>query len=279
MVAARYPGAVWRPVSYRMEAGKFTHTPLGWIPHVPVGNGSLFKTFENAQPPRRRFSHMWVSKRGLIEQYQDLTMKSWAQTAGNDDYWAVEFEGFPEEPYTDTQLFVAGQMHKFFGADDRLANKPGERGIGTHYMGGASYGGHSCPDPEGKEGQGPRSHQRQEIINRANGVSELTPAEMSTLVEMMWNRKGVFDDTVNLDADGNPTHREAQMETFVQQTFARAYKTQQLVAAMSTDALATSLANKLADILPANQPITQDMLNSGLRTVLGSVDGATPPTS
>jgi hypothetical protein len=255
-----------------MEAGRFDHEPLGWIPHVTDMNGSPFGIFEKAQSPRRRFSHLWVSKSGKIEQYTDLFMKSWAQTAGNGDYWSVECEGFPEEPYNDTQLNILGEMHNFFGAPDKLANKPGERGIGTHYMGGASYGAHSCPDPVGKEGQGPRSKQRQEIINRANGVSELTPAEMDTLVEKFWNRVGVFDDAINPDASGAPTHREAQMETFVQQTFARAYRAQQVSEKIYSVVKDPSpFAQAVVAALPDNpgSGVTQAEVEDAIRSVMG----------
>jgi len=48
------------PVSYRKEARQWTRSPLGSIQHVVVGNGSPFRTFEDAESPRRRFSHMWV---------------------------------------------------------------------------------------------------------------------------------------------------------------------------------------------------------------------------
>ena len=68
------PGAVWRPVSYRADAGKFTTPPLGYIVHVVVGNGSPWRTFQTAVSPYRRFSHGWVAKDGTSEQYQTLDL-------------------------------------------------------------------------------------------------------------------------------------------------------------------------------------------------------------
>jgi hypothetical protein len=43
---------------------------------------------------------------------------------------------------------------------------PCERGYGIHWMGGAAWGGHTCPDPA-PGWEGPRSRQRPEIIRRA----------------------------------------------------------------------------------------------------------------
>ena len=54
------PGAKWLPVSYRAEAGRFTAgKPLGYIPHVQQGNGSLFRYFNNLVSPNRKFTNAW----------------------------------------------------------------------------------------------------------------------------------------------------------------------------------------------------------------------------
>lgn len=180
MPAALMPGAVFKPVSYRAEAGRFAQAPLGWVPHVVVGNGSPYHSFATAVSPARRFSHFWVSKTGVIEQYAETYLKSWAQAAGNGQYWSVETEGFPEESYTDAQLASLAKIHTFLGAPDKIADAPGQPGIGTHYMGGAAWGGHSCPDPQGKEGSGPRSKARSEIIARANARTVSTPSRGET---------------------------------------------------------------------------------------------------
>jgi len=168
MSATRLPGATWRPVSYRAEAGAFPATPLGWILHVVVGNGSPWGTFEHAPAGSRRFSTAWVAKDGSSEQYTELTGKPWAQAAGNLTYWAFETEGYPTEPLTDAQIDTLARWHNAIGADDTLASAPGQRGIGTHYMGGSAWGGHTCPDPA--PGAGPRSHQRAAIIDRAKAL-------------------------------------------------------------------------------------------------------------
>jgi hypothetical protein len=182
------PGAVWRPISYRADAGKFTTPPLGYIPHVPVCNGSLFRYFNGLVSPNRKFSHAWLAKDGTSEQYQSLDMRAWAQASGNGTYWSFEVEGFPNEPYTAAQINTLAVWHNFLGTDDIIILAPGQRGIGTHYMGGLAWGGHSCPDPVA--GAGPRSKQRAAIIARAIALRTpevdmpLTPEEMNTIADL-----------------------------------------------------------------------------------------------
>lgn len=162
------PGAVWRPIGYRADAGRFTAPPLGYIPHVPVSNGSLFAYFNGLKSPNRKFSTGLIFKDGSSEQYTELTNKPWAQAAGNGQYHAFEMEGYPNEPYTPAQINTLAIWHNFLGTLDRLAEAPGAAGIGTHYMGGALWGGHTCPDPQA--GIGPRSRQRGAIIARAQAL-------------------------------------------------------------------------------------------------------------
>lgn len=164
-----YPLATQRPVPYAGEAG-LMRGPIGWILHVVVGDGSPWRTFTEAVPPNRRFSHLWVSKRGTVEQYAPLGSKSWAQAAGNGWYWSVETEGVPGEPLTDSQLNALAAWHVWCGAPDMLAEAPGQPGIGTHYMGGAAWGRHSCPGPI-------RAAQRTEILRRAAALRHPTNLE------------------------------------------------------------------------------------------------------
>lgn len=174
---AWYPKANRRPVpntasphpgegKYLYEvAGTKSGAWLGWILHVVVGNGSPYGTFVGAKSPMRRFSHLWFAKNGAVEQYGPFTHKSWAQGDGNGQYLSCETEGLPNEPLTDAQIQSLAAFHVWTGLPDALAASPGEHGIGTHYMGGAAWGGHSCPDAV--PGTGPRSHQRAGILARA----------------------------------------------------------------------------------------------------------------
>ena len=129
------PNAVFKPVKYRKEAGLFTAKPLGWILHQQDGNGSPFEYFNNRYAPHRVFSTGWVAKDGRGEQYSELENISWAQNYGNPKYWSFEFEGFPNEPLTIAQINTAALWHKFLGTANKLANVPGELGIGIHSMG------------------------------------------------------------------------------------------------------------------------------------------------
>lgn len=180
----RYPPAAWRPVDYIGEAGRLVD-PRGWVLHVVEGNGSPWGTFQRAVKPDRRFSHLWVAKSGAVEQYQWLDRASWAQGAGGNPWgWSVETEGFPGEPLTTQQLDALAAWHVWCGAADQVVGTPAVAGIGTHSMGGASWGDHpGCPGPI-------RAGQRAEILRRAAAlrkgpdVAKLTNAD----ADAVWNR-------------------------------------------------------------------------------------------
>jgi hypothetical protein len=51
----------------------------------------------------------------------------------------------------------------------QVTNSPSKEGLGTHCMGGAAFGGHSCPDaPEEQNPNHTRSRARAEIVRRAH---------------------------------------------------------------------------------------------------------------
>jgi hypothetical protein len=234
-------------VSYRADSGKFAATPLGWILHVVVGNGSPWATFEGAVSPARRFSTGWVAKDGRGEQFTELECIPWAQAAGNPKYWAFETEGYPSEPLTDAQVETLAKWHNFLHTADRLAETPGAAGVGTHYMGGVTWGGHTCPDPQA--GAGPRSKQRAAIIARAIALRNPQEDDMLTPEAQTWIQA-----------------RMTAHDQWIVQNLRAA------IAAAKTDPAA--LAKALAAALPANGTVvTQAELEAALRTVLGSVDG------
>ena len=157
-------------MSTEQAAGVFRARPVGWVLHVTCMTGSPHAVFAGSKSPNRRFSHLWVGRDGRVEQYAPLTHQSWAQGAGNGTYWSVETDGQPGDPLTDAQLDALTAWHVWCGAADLVASGPGSPGIGTHYMGGQPWGAHSCPDPQGREGKGPRSQQRTQIIARARAL-------------------------------------------------------------------------------------------------------------
>lgn len=178
-----WPQATKRPVSYSPSAGAFPRPPAGWLLHVVVGNGSPWRIFEQATGKSQRFAHLWVAKDGTAEQYAPLSGKAWHAVDGNGAYWGVETEGYPTEPLTSAQLDTLAAWHVYSGTPDVIATAPGQAGIGTHYMGGTAYGGHTCPDPS--PGMGPRSRQRAEIIRRAQAIrgdAMPTPEEYAAAV-------------------------------------------------------------------------------------------------
>lgn len=135
-----FPGAFYRPMSY----GTGVMGPvLGWILHVAEMNGSPFDLFDT--PGSDKVSTGWVANDGRVEQYLSVTERPWAQKAGNSSYYAWETEGFHTEPLTDAQVRSLAKIHVWHETPDNVIDSPGGRGIGTHSMGGADYGGHACP--------------------------------------------------------------------------------------------------------------------------------------
>lgn len=161
---------IYRPISYIKNLQEFQNNPLGWILHVTEGNGSPFNTFNRNIPGERKFSNLFVAKDGKIEQYAPLRFEPWAQVNGNPFYFAVETEGFADQALTYAQQDSLARIHWAFvvllqdNRIDRIANSPGEYGIGTHSMGGAAWGGHACPGSL-------RASQRGEILERKRLLS------------------------------------------------------------------------------------------------------------
>jgi hypothetical protein len=60
--------------------------------------------------------------------------------------------------------------HDEHGMVLQLANKPGEKGFGTHEMGGVAWGGHPCPGAI-------RAAQRSQILALASGSTTTDPLE------------------------------------------------------------------------------------------------------
>ena len=184
-----WPGAVHRPIPYWQDAPPFTAPPEGWMLHVSEMTGSLYDLFAGLTAPNRRFSHLWIARSGAAEQYGPFSRVAWAAEAANPRFVMAETEGQPSEPLTDAQMDTLAALHVWLGAPDHIAATPSEGGISCHYLGGADWGGHTCPDPA--PGAGPRSHQRAAIVARAQQIrtggddmqlSELAGWDVSKLV-------------------------------------------------------------------------------------------------
>ena len=160
------PFATQKPVtSHGGPIGKI----LGVVIHVTAGEGDPYNEFAN--PNNQVSSHFGIlngqggTVDGVIEQYVDTSLESWAQMAGNMTYLSVETEGEPTDPLTPAQLASFARlyawMHSEHGIPFVITDTPGTPGFITHGDGGVPWGDHiDCPGPQ-------RKAQRQAILNAA----------------------------------------------------------------------------------------------------------------
>lgn len=160
--------------------GVVLHTNVGTLP-------GTIATFND--PHRQASAHFEVGgpwsgtvKDGQARIHQFGPVNGWMAwhcADGNNMWFGIETEdgGNPSHPLTDAQLTAVAQIvealsaHGKWGFPLEVTNHTNGHGLGAHFMGGAAWGGHTCPDnPPG--GQGPRSHQRGEIIRRAKILRE-----------------------------------------------------------------------------------------------------------
>jgi hypothetical protein len=174
------PFAVQKPVSAH---GGPIGTILGAVIHVTAGEGDPYNEFAN--PANQVSSHFGIGNGqggmadGLIEQYVDTSMQSWAQMAGNANYLSVETEGEPTNPLTTNQLLSFARlyvwMYQTHGIPLVITDTPGQRGFITHGDGGVAWGDHiDCPGPQ-------RSAQRSSILYIASLA--LNPSPPPTAVK------------------------------------------------------------------------------------------------
>lgn len=143
----------------------------GVVMHTMVGNlPGTIATFNN--PANQVSSHFGIAQDGSVHQFGPIGKGwiAWAEVAGNDTWYSIEHadNGNTENPLTDAQLTASAQLvevlSRFAGFGLQVTNSVDGTGYGTHVMGGAAWGGHTCPGP------GPRAGQRQEIIDMAKQV-------------------------------------------------------------------------------------------------------------
>ena len=146
--------------------GVLMHT---MVSDLPAADG----WFNN--PAAQVSAHFGISQLGEIWQWGPVGKGwvAWHAEAANLTYYGIEHadDGNPDNPLTDAQIVASAQvveaLSALAGFPLQEANAPGEKGYGTHYMGGAAYGGHSCPDlPPGHV----RSAQRPAIIALAKAI-------------------------------------------------------------------------------------------------------------
>ena len=143
----------------------------GVVMHTMVGNlPGTIATFND--PATQVSTHFGIAQDGSVHQFGPIGKGwiAWGQMAGNDAWYSIEHadDGNPGNPLTDAQLTASAQLlellSRFAGFPLQVTNSVSGTGYGTHVMGGAAWGGHTCPGP------GPRAGQRNEIIARAKQI-------------------------------------------------------------------------------------------------------------
>ena len=215
------PGYTVTNVRNRTAGGLRGSDTIGLVLHVQAGNGELSGWFNN--PGAGASSTWWAGKGGARRQYCNPdTDKFWAQAAGNSLYHSIETEGYPSEPLTAAQIESVAQAlafgHVRYGWPLRLANKPGEPGLGWHGMGGAAWGGHTgCPGTT-------RKNQRTQILARAKELVE--GDDMPSVDDVV---KGVMGAKVP-----RPDNTPVTVESVLTAVLMNTYRTNKLVTASLT---------------------------------------------
>jgi N-acetylmuramoyl-L-alanine amidase len=143
---------------------------MGVVMHTMVGNlPGTIAIFNDAH--REASAHFGIDQNGHIHQFGPVNgWKAFAQVAGNASFYSIEHadNANPDNPLTDAQLTASAQIVEALATHGRFplqeSDKTSEEGFGTHFMGGADWGGHTCPDLPPRT---VRSNQRPEILRRA----------------------------------------------------------------------------------------------------------------
>jgi len=165
----------------------------GVLMHTMVGNLPGTIAWFN-EPQSQASAHFGIGQDGTIHQFGPIGHGwiAWHAAQANATWYGIEHadDGNPNNPLTDAQLTASAQLVEclsaFGGFPLQVSDSPSVKGYGTHSMGGAAWGGHSCPDlpPEHV-----RSQQRVEIIHRALAIrGEMPPPKPPTWQEAMMQK-------------------------------------------------------------------------------------------
>ena len=148
----------------------------GVLMHTMVG--TLAGTIASFNDPHRQASaHFGIGSDGRIHQFGPLGKgwEAWHAMAANLTWYGIEHEdgGDQHVPLTGAQVTASAQvvelLSRFAGFPLQVTDDVHGRGYGTHVMGGAAWGGHTCPGP------GPRARQRSDIIAVATVIRAAGP--------------------------------------------------------------------------------------------------------
>ena len=149
---------------------------MGVVMHTMLGNLPGTIGWFN-DPAAQASAHFGIDQQGGVHQFGPIGKGwiSWAQMAGNLAWYSIEHadDGNQENPLTAEQIAASAQVVEclagFAGFPLQVTDSPGIQGYGTHVMGGAAWGGHSCPGP------GPRAGQRADILALARAIRAPAP--------------------------------------------------------------------------------------------------------
>jgi hypothetical protein len=152
--------------------GVVMHTEVGFDPNV------IREFNDQTAGASATFS---ITKDGHVHQYGPIGKGwyAWAQVAGNRSWYSIECEdeGHPTTPLTEAQVTAFAQLAEclsdYAGFPLQITNSVDGEGIGVHFMGGAAWGGHTCPDVPPKR---VRSEQRDEILKVAKQLRAMRKA-------------------------------------------------------------------------------------------------------
>jgi N-acetylmuramoyl-L-alanine amidase len=145
---------------------------MGVVMHTMVGNLQPTTVDLFNSSAAEVSAHFGIAQDGLVWQFGPIGKGwiAWAEMAGNHAWYSIEHadDGNTENPLTDAQLTASAQLvevlSRFAGFPLQVTDSVQVKGYGTHVMGGAAWGGHTCPGP------GPRAGQRYQIISRAKAI-------------------------------------------------------------------------------------------------------------
>ena|SRR5215831_4434867 len=157
-----------------------TSAVMGLISHTMVGNlPGTDDLFTPGPKGNGNSAHFGTAQDGTVIQWVPLGVMAEHAIAANDSWYAVENadHGNPNNPYTDAQLSRIAQILELTSRPEygrfalEVTNSTDKEGLGTHNMGGAAWGGHSCPDAD-KNPNHTRSRARGEIVHRAKIIRQ-----------------------------------------------------------------------------------------------------------
>ncbi|HJY56628.1 MAG TPA: N-acetylmuramoyl-L-alanine amidase [Streptosporangiaceae bacterium] len=157
-----------------------TSAVMGLLSHTMVGNlPGTDDLFTPGPHGSGNSAHFGTAQDGTVIQWVPLGVVAEHAVAANPHWYAVENadDGDPNNPYTDAQLSRIAQILELTARPEygrfaiQVTDSPDKEGLGTHSMGGAAFGGHSCPDAD-KNPNHTRSLARAEIVRRANIIRQ-----------------------------------------------------------------------------------------------------------